>query len=336
MICTRIHAHTLRALLPSHTVVSVAAGSATLPLVAHIATTVEVRVADAIRSHTAIGIATKGRLETQWTIADGLPIHHFTQGIRATRRLARIHTASMQAGRVLWTILVAIRTDALRATARGVGIAHLIRGTLAHMSIRSRLATGRRVTGILFTAIESNAFDLRQWIGAISRRTLTHSPMVVSNTHGIVATGLFIAHIVAGVGESVAELRSRTIDVVHTWHAATTVGLVVWVAGKRSWRTLALGIMIVGDANRMGSTLDSIARWTTLHDAIITYTSLRFGTFSVRGALATQLSATSITVVGVARVPAQAVATALVVLGHAHGVRGTRELEAHSYTLGHA
>lgn len=113
MVRTRIHAHTLRALLPSHTVVGVAAGSATLSLITHITTAVEVRVADAIRSHTTIGIATKGRLETQRTIAYRLPVHHFTQGIRATRRLARIHTASVEAGRVLWTVLVSIRTHAL-------------------------------------------------------------------------------------------------------------------------------------------------------------------------------------------------------------------------------
>lgn len=336
MIRAWVHAHALRALFSRNAVIAVTTGSPALSLIANITATVQICVTNAILSHASVLSATEGGLKAQWAVANGFTVHYLAQGIWSTCRLTRVHATAVQASRVLGTILIAIRAHALGTASGGVRVSHLICGTLADMSIRSGFTNGGRMTGILIATVQSDTLNFRQRIWTISRGALAHGTMVIGNADSVISTGFLIAHIVARVRQSVAQLRCRAVNVIHARHTATSIGLVVWIAGKWSRRALALCVVVIRDADGMWAALDLITGRATTHNAIVTDTGFRFGTLGMRRAFATQLRATSISVVRIASVTTQAVATALMVLGNAHGVSGAGELKAHGDTLGHS
>lgn len=336
MIRAWVHAHALRALLSRDAVIAVTACSPALSLIANITATVQISVTDTILSHASVLSATEGGLKAQWAIANGFTVNYFAQGIGSTGRLTRVDATTVQASRVLGTILISIRAHTLGTASGGIRVSHLICGTLADMSIRSGFTNGGRMAGILIAAVQSDTLNFGQRIRAISRGALTHGTMVIGNADRVISTGLLVAHIVARVRQSVAELRCRTVNVIHARHTATSIGLVVWIAGKWSRRALALCVVVIRDTDGMWAALDLITGRATTHNAIVTYTGFRFRTLGMRRAFATQLRAASISVIGIASVTTQTVATALMVLGNAHGVCGAGELKAHCDTLGHS
>lgn len=128
--------------------------------------------------------------------------------------------------------------------------------------------------------------------------------MVIGDTNGILTARLLVAHVIARVGQSVAELRCWAVDVVHTWYALTSLCLIVWIAGERSGRTLALGVVVIRNADSMRAALDLLASRSAERYSVALDTSLRLGTFGMTGASTSQLRSASVSVVRVAVVSA--------------------------------
>lgn len=103
------------------------------------------------------------------------------------------------------------------------------------------------------------AGHLGKRIATESGRAMAHRTVVISQANGVLTAGLLVADIEAGVGHPVAHLAGRTVMIVDTRDTLAAVERIVRISGKRSWRALALGLMVVGDAHGTGSALDSIA-----------------------------------------------------------------------------
>lgn len=160
--------------------------------------------------------------------------------------------------------------DAVAANAASAARAFVVADTLADRMASSRFGetgvagwTFARVTGAgrtefahgrfgaMCTCVSQLASGVRNWIAAIAGRALADGRLIFGDANGIFAARQFVAHVVAGVCESIAQLRWRTIDVVDTRHAFAAGRHVIWIAVIRTRRTLAFCDVIVANAHRL-------------------------------------------------------------------------------------
>jgi len=119
------------------------------------------------------------------------------------------------------------------------------------------------MTGSSGTTALLGTGNFRQWFSLKSRWALADGTMILRQANGILTTGLLVAHIETGVGHPVAHLARWTVMVVDTRNTLTAIEGIIRIAGKRTRWTLALRLMVVGDTNGTGTTLDRIAGWST-------------------------------------------------------------------------
>lgn len=264
-------------------------------------------------------------------------VHDLAKRIGAARILARIHAAMIVTDSMHRTVL-GTRAISFRLTTARVRITHVIGRASTHRLVRrARNAERCRVTGVRTASLDGDALDVRHRVRSQSRRTLADRLVVIRDANGIHSACIFIAGVVAGVREPVAELSRWAVDVVDAGYRATTGCRVVRVASVRSRRTLAVGHVIVNDAERVRAAGDKIADQLTGERTIRSAaTRLILWTLAVGGATILARALATPAIVRIARVTWQTVATALMTLGHAAGVRGAGETIAERHALKHA
>lgn len=159
-------------------------------------------------------------------------------------------------------VSISVGALAIRTTSSALGITHKQGRALAHRAPGSDFADGRGVAGSGRTASLLGAGHLGKRIATESGRAMAHRSVVIGQANGVLTAGLLVADIEAGMGHSVAHLAGRTVVVVDARDTLAAVEGIVRIPGKRSWRALALRLMVVGDAHGAGSTLDRIAGWS--------------------------------------------------------------------------
>lgn len=150
-------------------------------------------------------------------------------------------------------------------------------------------------------------------ISAIAGRALAHGRLVFGNANGILAARQFIANVVAGVRETIAQLSGRTVDVVDARDALATGCHVVWIASVWPGRTLTFSDVIVADANRLWATIDIFACRATgsRSRSIDSFAFLRLRAFGRRCALTATFHLTSISILWIANETGQTLAFAV-------------------------
>jgi len=193
------------------------------------------------------------------------------------------------------------------------------------------------MTGVWTARLHSNALDIGHRVRPEPGRTLTDGLVVVRDADRVYAARILVAGIIAGVREPVAELSWRAVDVVDARYCSTSGGRVVRIARVESGRALAVGHVVVDDAESVRAAgdevADQLAGERTVRGAA---TRLILLALAVGGAAILARTVTTATVVRIASVAWQAVATALMILGHAARVRGAGEAAAERHALEHS
>lgn len=313
--------------------------SSALPIETHAVLAFGIRRAVICTPYAAVFRALRGRHESVDAAAARPAVHDLAERVRAARVLARIHAAMLVADGMHRAVLGAGAVS-LRLAAVRVRIAHVIRRAPAHRLVRRRTgdAERRRMTGVRTAGgLDGDALDVGHRIRAQSRRALADRLVIVRDAHGVRPARVLVAGVVAGVREPVAELRRRAVDVVDAGHRSATGRRVVRIAGVRSGRALAVGHVIIDDAERVRAAgdevADQLAGERTVRGAA-TRPILR--ALAVAGATVRARALTAPAIVRIAGVARQAVATAVMVLRHATGVRGAGETVAERHALEHA
>lgn len=264
-------------------------------------------------------------------------VHDLAKRIGAARILARIHTAMIVADGMHRTVLGARAISLRLATAR-VRITHVIGWASTHWFVRrARNAERCRVTGVRTASLDGDALDVRHRVRAQSGRALADRFVVIRDANGIHSACILVAGVVAGVREPVAELGRWAVDVVDAGHRATTGCRVVRVASVRSRRTLAVGHVIIDDAERVRAAGDKIADQLTGERTIRSAaTRLILWTLAVGGATVLARALTTSAIVRITCVAWQTIATAMMILGHAARIHGAGETIAKRHALKHA
>lgn len=268
------------------------------------------------------------------TPAARLTVYDLAERVEAASILARVHAAMIVTDRVHRTVLGA-RTVSLRLAASHVGVAHVIRRALAHRIVRRPGdAERRRMTGVRTARFHGDALDVGHGIRAKSRRTLADRFVIVRYANRVHAAGVLVAGVVAGVRQSVAKLRRRAVDVVDAGNRAATGRRVVRIAGVQPGRALAVRHVIVDDAERVRSAghevADQLAGERALQSAAA---GLILRALAVGGAAVLSRAVATPAIVRIARVTRQTLATTLMVLRDATGIRGAGEAAAQREAL---
>lgn len=271
-----------------------------------------------------------------YALALRLSIGNFTQGIWPTSPFAWIHAPVVLANRLNRAIFTGTAMTLL-LTSLAIGIANQIRWTLANWVVMSsNHANGRGVTQVGRASLNSHALHVGNWISPITRWTLTHGLVIVGNAHSVYSTGTLVAGVEASVSQSVAELRGRTVDVVDAWNGLTTAGPVVWITGKQPWWTLTVALVIVDHAQGVWSARDEITDWLTAQVTLrVGLAGAIFRTLAVGGAFVPTSSSATLTIVWIALVARQTLATRSMILGQAQGVLRAGESVADLHALQH-
>jgi len=250
--------------------------------------------------------------------ATGPTVHDFAKRVQAARVFARIHAAVFVTDRMQRAVL-GPGAVAFRLTASRVWIAHVTRRALAHRIVRGTGdAECRRMTGIWTACLHGNALDIGHRVRPEPGRALTDGLVIVCDADRVYTARVFIADIIAGMREPVAELRWWAIDVVHTRYCSTSGRRVVRVARVQPGRTLAVGHVIVDDTEGIRAAGDEVADQLAGERTVRgTATRLVLRTLAVGGAAIFARTVAAATIVRIAGVTRQAVATTLMILGHA-------------------
>lgn len=279
----------------------------------------------------------RGRHESVNALATRSTVHDLAYRVGAASVLARVHAAMVVADGVHRTVL-GTGAISFRLAAGHIRIAHVIGRALTHRVVgRAGNADRRRVTGVRTTRLHGDAFNVGHRIWTKSGRTLTDRSVIVRDADCVHAAGVLVAGVVAGVCQSVAELRRRTVDVVYAGHGAATGRRVVRIAGVQTGRALAVRHVIVNDAERVRAARYEVADQLTGERTVgSAATRLILRALAVRGAAILARTVTATAVVRIARVTRQTVATAIVILRHAARICRTSEAAAERHALEHA
>lgn len=224
--------------------------------------------------------------ELAGTRADRFAIFDGALHVRAAQIVAFVDTSAADASRAGRAFVVAHALADRMAPGR-FGEAGVAGRAFANVrrSARAELANGR--LGAVRTGVGQFAADVGDGIATVAGRALAHGCLILSDADGIFAARRSVADVVARVRETVAQLRWRTVDVVDARHTLAAVRHVIRIAGKRTGRALALGDVIVADANRLWAAAQVFAGRTTLARSrrIDEFALLRFRAFGRRGAL---------------------------------------------------
>lgn len=163
-------------------------------------------------------------------LATRLPVYNVANRIGAASVLARVGASMVVANRVHRAVLgrgaVALRLAALR-----VRIPDEVGRALAHGVVgRAGDADGRLVAGVRVAGLDRDALDLGDRIRLQTGRTLAYRPVLIRYADRVRPASVLVAGVVTGVGQPVAKLRGRAVDVVHAGDGLATVDGVVGVA----------------------------------------------------------------------------------------------------------
>lgn len=164
--------------------------------------------------HAAVFRTPRGWYESVNTLAARPTVYDLAERVGTARVLARINAAMVYADGMYRTIL---RTGAvsLRLAAVHVRIAHVIRRASAYRIVGwTNDAERSRMAGIRMACLHSHALNVGHWIRTKSGRTLTDRFVIIRDADRVHAAGILVAGVVAGVRESIAELRWRAVDVI--------------------------------------------------------------------------------------------------------------------------
>lgn len=208
---------------------------------------------------------------------------------------------------------------AFRLTASRVRIAYVTRRALAYrIACGTSYAERGWMTGVRTARFHGDTLDIGYRVCPVPRWALADGFMIIRDTDCVYAARVFVTGVIAGVRESVTELRRWTIDIVDTGYRSASGRWVVRIARVESGRALAVGHVIVDDAKRIRAASDEIADQLagerTVRGAA---TRLVFQALAVGGTAVFARTVTSSTVVRIADVTRQAVAAAVVILCHA-------------------
>lgn len=160
--------------------------------------------------------------------------------------------------------------------------------------------------------------------------------MIVRDADRVHAACVLVARVVAGVSESIAELRGWTVDVVNAGHRPTAGRDVIRITGVEPGRALAIRHVIVDDAKGVRAARDEVAdRLTDERTVRRTTARVVLRALAVGGAAIFARAVTAATVVGIARVAGQALAVAAMVLRDTARICGAGKAAAERQALEH-
>jgi len=208
--------------------------------------------------------ATIFRIFRRWhesvnALAIRLTIYDLAKRVGTARILARINAAMFMTDEMHRTIF-GTGTVSFRLTTIHVRIAHVIRRALTHRIVRwTGDAECSGMTRVRMACLHSDAFDVGYWVWAKSGRALAYRFVVIRDADRVHTARVFVAGVIAGVCESIAELRRRAVDVVDAGHRMTPGCRVVRIAGILPRWTFTIRYVIVDDTERVGTTSDEVA-----------------------------------------------------------------------------
>lgn len=193
------------------------------------------------------------------------------------------------------------------------------------------------MTGVRMACLHGNALNVGHRVRSKPGWALTDRFVIVRNADRVHAARVLIAGVVTGVRESVAELTRRAVDVVDAGHRAASGCRVVRIAGVLPGRTFAVRHVVIDNAECVGTARDKIADQLASEKTIRgTATRLIFRAFAVSGATVLTWTMTASTIIRIADVTRQTVATAVMIFRHATRIRGAGETVAERHALEHA
>lgn len=309
----------------------------TLPLEAHALLAVGIDVAIISGADAAILRPLRGRNEFMDALAARLAVHNVANGVGAAGVLARVGASVVVADGVHRAVLgrgaVALRLAALR-----VRIPDEVGRALAHGFVgRAGDADGRLVAGIRVAGLDRNALHFGDRIRFQSGRALAYRSVIVRYANRVRPASVPVAGVVTRVGQPVAKLRGRAVDVVDAGDRLATVDRVVGIARVQAWGAFAVGHVIVNHAQGVGPARDEVAHRLAREEPLLAAPArVILGALGVRRAPIPPTRLATVAIVRVAGETGQTLAPAAVPLRHASGVGGAREARAHGGALQHA
>lgn len=165
------------------------------------------------------------------TSAARLTVYNLAERVGTASIFTWIHAAMLMTDGVHRTVLGAGAVS-FRLAASHIRIAHVIRRTLTHRIVRRPgNAKCRRMAGIRTARLHSNTLDVGYGIRAKARWTLANRFVIVRDADRVHTASILVAGVVTGVGQSIAKLRQRAVDVVDAGDRAASGRGVIWIAG---------------------------------------------------------------------------------------------------------
>lgn len=185
-----------------------------------------------------------------------------------------------------------------------VRIAYMIWRTSTHRIVRWIGNTERGwMTRIRMACFHGDTFDVGHRIRAKPGWALADRFVVVRNADRVHAARVFVAGVIAGVCESVTELRWRTVDVVDAGNRTTPGCRVIRITGVLPRWTFAVRHVIVDNAERVGTAGDEVANQLASEGTVWSAaTRLILRALAVRGATILAWTVTAPTIVWIAGV----------------------------------
>lgn len=308
-----------------------------LSLEAHAPLAIGIRVAIIGGANAAVLRPLRGRDEFMDTLATRLAVYHVADRIRAASVLARVGATMVVADGVRRAIL-GRGAVTLRLAPFPVRIPDEVGRALAHWIVgRAWDADGRLVARVQVACLDRHALDLGDRIRFQAGRALAYRPVVVRYANGVRPASVLVAGVVAGVGQPVAELGGRAVDVVDAGHGLATADSVVGVARVQPRGAFAVGHVVVDHAQSVRPARDEIAHRLTREQPLPPAPArLVLGALGVRRAPIPPPRLAPVPIVRIARETGQTLATPAMPLRHASRVGGAREAPAHRGALQHA
>jgi hypothetical protein len=183
-------------------------------------------------------------------------------------------------------------------------------------------AASRGVAGRLAASVQGATAHLGHWVGLGTGGTGALGLLCLSKAHSVLATCIAGTDVHAVVGESVTELCWRTVCVGEAGNSLAATYGVGGVALEFSRRTCALGGVVLGDTDSLGTAYDVVAGRNTLFESFAAHLLRALG---VRCALILGDQGASCPVIWIPTVSIEALTEALVVAGPALRVGGAVE-----------
>lgn len=233
----------------------------------------------------------------------------------------------MLANRINWTVDAASWTVSvdLHSATGSVGISNVVWWTFTDWAAVSRFAHCRRMTDVRIACFDWRTLDISDRVRSEANGTLAARLVIFRYANSVIAASVFHAGIVTFILQSITELGWWAVVVVNARNLLATFNEIVWIAGERSWWTLALREVIIRNTHGERTALDAITCRCALEVSLLFDAHFGLWALCVRRAFVGSFDPTTGAIIRIANVAWQTLTTTFVIVSNTRRVRRTIE-----------